>query len=193
MANVSDATNKPIEQMLDELGQQERVEAMLYLIQKLPEMKSAVQSAENFIMFAQSVLADKRSWEPILEEAKEYFEDIPFKLESIRALLLLLNKAPKLLEWVETAETFIDFAQSILQDKQSLTQVTEQIEEKAAPVLENAKRTAEIMKETKALADARQPTNVSIFRLLRLLKDPTVRKMVVYLEAFLEIMNHKHN
>ncbi|KQL45292.1 hypothetical protein AN963_25645 [Brevibacillus choshinensis] len=116
----------------------------------------------------------------------------PYRVEkeSILALFSLLEKMPKLLKYVNTIEQVADFVESVGQDKQSQEYLLKGMKGYIAPVTAQVETGVAVFREAKERAKNNHEA-ISIFGLLRLLKDPTVQKTLRFTQSLLEVLAEK--
>lgn len=181
--STEQANNKS--EIMNELDQPEVKESLLYLIQKLPEIQEAVQSVDSIVKFGQAVMEDS-------ETAKMYeerFSTYPIGYETIEAGIALLGKLPLLLQHVGMIEQITVFVQDVLGDEQSIEQITQSINE--LPGVEEGKGALQLVNEIKERAEVERQEQVSLFTLMKWLKDPTVQKGLHYAKTALTVIGEK--
>lgn len=168
-----------------ELAQPEIQESLTFLIQKLPDIQQSMQSFEQILTFGQSFLQDKNTIQTIEDRLNVY----PINSETVEAGLTLLGKLPMLLQQVELLEQLTVFLQDVLNDEQSLQQINQSLND--LPLVEEGKEVVEIVNEIKARTEMEPQENVSLFTLMKWLKDPTVQKGLHYVKTTLAVLGER--
>ncbi|WP_055747342.1 DUF1641 domain-containing protein [Brevibacillus choshinensis] len=181
---------KSMDMGLEELADPEVQEAIAVLIRKLPRIKDAVLAAEQGVDLATSILQDKESLGSLFDRLGQKCAPYRVEKESILALFSLLEKMPKLLKYVNTIEQVADFVESVGQDKQSQEYLLKGMKGYIAPVTAQVETGVAVFREAKERAKNNHEA-ISIFGLLRLLKDPTVQKTLRFTQSLLEVLAEK--
>ena len=112
------------------------------------------------------------------------------KPEVQESLITLLNQLPQLTEVVTALNKSYEFAQSVATDKVLVDDFANTAKEFAEPVTKTAKNIAVNVMEAKERAE--QSTEViSIFGLMKMLKDPQIQKVLRFASAYLQISNER--
>lgn len=183
MSTEHTQSNSDVKTMLDEPEVQQ---SLLYLIQKLPDIKQAVQSVDSILKFGQAVMQDEETTEMYENRLSTY----PIGYETIEAGIVLLGKLPLLLQHVEMIEQVTVFVQDVLGDEQSLEQIAESVSE--LPGVEEGKGALQLVNEIKERAEVERQEHISIFTLMKWLKDPTVQKGLHYAKTTLTVLGEKN-
>lgn len=179
-----------VDMCLEELADPEVQEAIVTLIRKLPKIKDALVAGEQGLELAASILQDKDSLSGLLGRLEQQFSPYRVEKESIVAVFTLLEKMPKLVKYVNALENVADFVESIGKDKQSQQYLLNGVKGYIASTkVENG---IAVLREAKARAEHNHET-VSIFSLIRLMKDPTVQKTLRFTQSLLEVLAEKTN
>lgn len=168
-----------------ELAEPEVQEALSYLIRKLPEIQQSVQSLDEMVTFGKSVLQDQETIDTFEKRLSVY----PLNAETLEAGIHLIGKLPMLLQHVEMLEQITVFIQDILGDQQSLEQMNQSISE--LPFVKEGKSAMEMAQEIKERAATEPRETVSVFTLMRWLKDPTVQQGLHYVKTTLTVLGEK--
>lgn len=178
------------ENILQELSDPEIQEALVSLIRKLPQVAEALTAAERGMAFVTAVANDRASLGYLLERMEQTYQQLDIGPETVEALVILLEKLPKLAKMAVAVEQWFDFIQAVLQDKESLRQLMEGAKELSAPVTGPLRDTMSLLQEAKQRSAAKQET-ITLFALLKMLKDPTVQKGLQFAQAFLEVVGER--
>lgn len=175
-------------QVKDWLSQEENLESLLYLIDKLPDMAKTVQTIDEALTFTQNTLNDKESMHILFQEAESKLEANNLKIDTLHAQLRMFQLLPTV---VPLLEKFIDistFVKETVQDKESM----ESLSNEMPSVTSFFDESFSVLKETNRRYNGEQQLpNVSIFKLLYLLKDPTIRKGYQYINTMLDVLSEK--
>lgn len=171
--------------LLSQLEQPEVKESLLYLINKLPDIKQTVESIDTAVTFGQSIIEDKDTTKLFEERLSTY----PISFETIEACIQLLGKLPMLLKHVEMLEQLTVFIEDVLGDERSLQQIKTSIQE--LPLVEEGKEAVQLVSEIKERAKIEPKEQVSIFTLMKWLKEPTVQKGLHYVKVALTVLGEK--
>ena len=112
------------------------------------------------------------------------------KPEVQKSLITLLNQLPQLTEVVTAMNKSYEFAQSVATDKVLVDDFAKTAKEFSEPVTKTAKNIAVNVMEAKERAE--QSTEViSIFGLMKMLKDPQIQKVLRFASAYLQVSNER--
>ncbi|EMT44919.1 hypothetical protein [Anoxybacillus flavithermus] len=173
--------------MLQLLENDEQREAIRYFIEKLPQLKDAMESVEEKIAVVQHVMNDKQSLEALLTEFEE--KAAPFRLttEHLEALATLVQLLPTLVQWLQKVEEFLSFVTNVIDDRESMAYVIQGTKD-IVPI----EKGLNILKETnERFQRERDSSPVSLLRMYRLLKHPLIQDGFKYIETLLDVAN-KH-
>lgn len=112
------------------------------------------------------------------------------KPEVQQSLAALVDNLPKLTEMVNTLTKTYDVVQSLASDKVFVNDIKAGFSGVVGPVVDKAKHAAAAAMEA---GDRVQKDNstVSVFGLLKMLKDPNVQKALKFSQAYLDVLNEK--
>ncbi|WLR51706.1 hypothetical protein LC040_02025 [Bacillus tianshenii] len=157
-------------------------QSLQILLEKLPQFVDAILSVEQLLEVATVVLKDKQTTEQYIQK----LEGLNINVDTIEALLQLIEKLPVLMKWLSKAEEVGTFAEAVVKDEQSLASLKNSVEELINPAKGKAQEGVSLLTEVKQRAESSQG-QISIFTIMRWLKDPTVQKTLSYVQAFLEV------
>jgi uncharacterized protein YjgD (DUF1641 family) len=175
-----------IESILRDLEKQEQLNSLHYLVQKLPEFVNVVQAMEGQLSFMQSVLTDKKSLTHLAEECENRWESLHITKDHTEALLKVTQLLPRVVPLLEKLEETILFVQNVWQDNKSVDYLVNSVKG-AIPI----QRGKEIIKETNERFAVEKDTNINIFKMYKLLKDPIIQKGFRYVETMLDVVQAK--
>ncbi|WP_158737769.1 hypothetical protein [Alteribacillus sp. YIM 98480] len=167
-----------------QLSDPEIQESLTILLQKLPRIKEAVLFSERAIDFVAAVSQDEETLQKFIGNAGKELSAYHLNEESLRSLTTLIKKLPNIIKVVSVLEDLLEFGKNVLQDDDSLDYIKEGMEEMATPIFSPLKEAKERTEQ-----DNQQ---VSIFTLLKWLKEPQVQKGLKYVHALLEVYSEKH-
>lgn len=114
------------------------------------------------------------------------------KPEVQESLTTLVEQLPKLTELVNILTKSYDFAQTVATDEVLKSDTVGAITELVEPVKDTVKSMAATAIEAKDRAEESNEV-ISIFGLLKLLKDPQAQKMFRFVNAYLQISAERNN
>ncbi|WP_121614305.1 hypothetical protein [Mesobacillus foraminis] len=171
---------------IDELNKPEVLESLQKLIEKLPDLTQKLDQADHLLSFGQSILHDSRT----MDKLKLKLDSTNLDSNTLAAALRLLEKLPLLLELTEKLETIVRFAENVLADEKSVSYLQGSIKEYTEPICEKAIKAQSLYKEVQAKAEA-NTQHISIFTVLKWMKDPSVQRMLSYVQAMIDTMPKK--
>lgn len=170
----------------NKLEQPEIQEAIVSFLQNLPTYEKQLQQIGQLANFGQAILSDKEA----LAAYDQMMRTYNVNLETIEAIIKLLEKLPRLHQTIEQVENIIDFINSILQDKTTLNILTESLKEYANPIVEKGQSSISLLKEIQKEAETTQEP-IKLTTIYKWLKDPTVQKALQYVQATLTVLSKK--
>lgn len=186
MENSTTQSNGDVLQLIAELEKPEVQASLISLLGKLPEIEQQMTSLGNVVDFGKTVFQDDAS----LSKYDELVSTYNLSLETVAALVALLEKLPNLVKMIDQLERIIDFVTAILQDKQSTEYLISNMKEYAAPTIEKGREGLALLKEVQSRVEC-NPHTIKLYSLVRWLKDPIVQKSLCYVQATLEVLNEK--
>lgn len=118
--------------------------------------------------------------------------DLLLNPEIQESLVTVLREMPKVASMVRTFGDFYDLFNSILSDPSAIDTILVPIGNKIEPIQEKITNAKELLQEAKDRSE-NDSTHVSLFALLRLLKDPTVQKNLRMVQALLTLISERNN
>jgi uncharacterized protein YjgD (DUF1641 family) len=173
---------------VNELSNPEVQEALLLLIQKLPVIKEAVVKAEQGVELATGFVSDSRSIDDLAKGVNQ-LSAIAMNTENLEALTTILDKLPRIAQTIAMLDRVMPLVETYAKPEfiQTLVETAGVL---ATPVTEKYQNGASIVKEAKERAEQNN-TQISIFGVLKMLKDPAVQKGLKFSQALLEILSEK--
>lgn len=165
-------------------------EALASALEKLPKMLQQYTELEKKLEFVTAVFNDKDSLLYLMDSFDKDLPEVNVDRETLQAVATLINKLPKFAKYAEYAETFLDFGQAVISDKESIQYLTKGMESLTAPICQMMQQGASILEDVKKRAD-KEETPVGIFTLLKMLKDPTVQSGLQLIRAILAVIEDR--
>ena len=189
---MSDATTTHAASWQTVLSQPETERALLRLIEALPLWSERLEKLDQTLSFAEEVLKDKDSMNYMLEGLQADLPPVTLDKETVFALVKLMDKLPKLVSVLEKIEPAFDFAMAVTEDKDALSYLYEGAVSYVQPALHKAEEAKTIVEEIKKRAQADR-TPVTIFGLLKMLKDPLVQDVLITARTALAVLGERKN
>lgn len=172
--------------LLEKLQQPDIQSALISLLHNLPTYEKNLEAIGNIADFGKSIIQDKQA----IQKYDELVRSYNINLETIEALVGLLEKLPRLYKLIEQLESLIDFASAVLVDQQTLDYATVSIKSYTEPLLQKGKQGLSLVEEIQQQAQA-MTEPVKLFTIIKWLKDPTVQKSLKFAQATLTVLNRK--
>ncbi|MFT9846555.1 DUF1641 domain-containing protein [Aneurinibacillus sp. REN35] len=189
----AEMNNQPAKQdtalWANELSNPEVQEALATLIHKLPQIKDAVEKAEQGIAAVSTFATDMDSLNYIAEGVDK-FSKVALNKENLEALTVLIESLPRLAKMVTLLDKVATTVEPLVTDKNSLAYLFDTAKVVTSPVTDRVEEGVSIVKEAQARAEQNRET-ISIFGLMKMLKDPAVQKGLKFTQAFLDILSEK--
>lgn len=170
---------------LNELENPEVQESLAYLIQKLPDLQKGLEKVENFAQFSQNAMMDKET----ISRFENNLNYSSVNADSLDALFKLIGKLPMLLELVEKLEQMTVFIENTLGDRRSIESLYESLI--AQPVVEQGQDVIKTLTAIKEKAETTPQEPISIFTVLKWIKDPSTQKVLHYIQSTIDVINKK--
>ena len=186
MSNGSTHEGGDLLQLITELEKPEIQQSLTSLLTKLPELEKSMDSIGNVVHFGKAVFEDQTS----LNKYDQLLSTFQLNMETITAMVALLEKLPKLVKLIEQLEDIAEFVTAILKDEQSIAYLSSTMKEHAEPWLQKGKDGLSLLEEVQNRMEC-NPQNIKIFSLVKWLKDPLVQKGLCYIQATMEVLNER--
>ncbi len=167
-----------------QLQQPETQEAIVKLLVNLPAYQKNLETLGEWIDFGKAVLQDKHA----LNKYDELIRSYNLDLETVEALISLLEKLPRLNELVKTLDNFLQFGEAILHDDASLNYAAASLKSYTDPITEKGRRGLDLVKDIQERAHA-DSEPIKLFTILKWLKEPSVQQALKYVQATLTTLN----
>lgn len=169
-----------------QLNQPETQKALVQLLANLPTYQKNLQQLDELIAFGTAVLQDEQA----IEKYDNLIQSYNLNIETVQALINLLEKLPRLNELIETLDNVISFAESALKDEETMDYAINSIQSYTDPIVEKGKQGMDIAKEIKQDAQMHEEP-ISIFQMMKWMKEPSVQQGLRYVRAALTAFNNK--
>lgn len=121
---------------------------------------------------------------------KEDLLDQLLKPEVQESLTLLVEELPKLTQMVGVLTKSFDFVQAVASDEVLKSDTAGAIKEIVEPVVGSVKNMAATVIEAQDRANESTET-ISLFGMMKMVKDPQVQKMLRFLNAYLQVSGER--
>lgn len=172
----------------EELSNPSVQEALTALIQKLPQINEALGKLEQGIGVISSLSTDTQMISNITEPISQ-ISKVALNKENVEALASIADKLPKIAQSLELLDKVVPIIEKVGQ-KENWVAVAGLVEVLAAPITDRVQDGMSVVKEAKQRSE-QNTSVVSIFGVLKLLKDPLVQDGLKFIQALLEVVNEK--
>lgn len=154
------------------------------VINRLAEWDQTLADLHTAVAFGKELIQDRDSMRYLLGTAAE---EIPLRLDrdALLACVELLNRLPDLVALLKPVLQFAEFAKSVLEDRDSMQYLLSSAAE-LAPFTRYIQEGRDMVLEAKRVAD-QDGSQVTVFSLLRLFKEPMVQKSLRFVKAFVQV------
>ncbi|WP_078411186.1 hypothetical protein [Priestia abyssalis] len=175
-----------LEPLLSLLKQKEIQSSLINALEKLPGLVNQYSALERTINFIQSVINDKESLEYIFDRLEKDLQPYILNKDSLEAFFSLVESLPKYVKYLSLIEPIIDFILSVSNDKESVDYLFEGVQEVTEPIQQKVQNGWTILQKAKKEAE-RARTPVTIFTVIKLMKEPAVQQGLHFAKALLTI------
>ena len=166
------------------LTQPEVERALLALVERLPKIEQSLRRLEDAADFGAAVMRD----EQVKRKIDSFLDQSNLQIETLEAAMQLLEKLPMLLNVVNQLENVAAFAQDVYQDEASKAMIGQRIDEYVTPLKQRADWTRDTWTEVRRRAEGDE-RQVTLFSLIRWLKEPSVQHGLKYMQATIEVLS----
>lgn len=159
-------------------------------LDKLPDMMEKYDAIDRMLTFVKEVVSDTGALDYLLGGLKDDLPPVHFSRATLESAVILLDKLPKVTKYVQVMEQLFDTVEAVATDKQSLEYLVNGVREIIEPWRSRARDGVSLFQEAQQRA-AHDTTFISIFSLLKLLKDPSMQKGIRLFKAFLQIVDER--
>lgn len=174
--------------LLEELSDPEVLQALITLIHKLPDLNQAINKMEQGISMVTMTVSDPEVLNQFTEPVNQLTK-IALQQDNLEALSTIVEKLPRIAKSVELLDQIAPFVEFISK-RETLTAFAEVLELVTDPVRCRMQEGMSMVKEAQQRAK-RDPSTISIFGVLKLLKDPTVQDGLKFIQAFLDVWQER--
>ncbi|CQR55190.1 DUF1641 domain-containing protein [Paenibacillus sonchi] len=122
---------------------------------------------------------------------KEDLLDQLLKPEVQESLTTLVEQLPQITQLVGALTKSLDFVQTVAADEVLKNDTVGAIKELAEPVVDSVKTMAATVIEAKDRANE-SSENITLFGMMRMIKDPQVQKMLRFMNAYLQVSGERN-
>lgn len=122
---------------------------------------------------------------------KEDLLDQLLKPEVQESLTTLVEQLPQITQLVGALTKSLDFVQTVAADEVLKSDTVGAIKELAEPVVDSVKTMAATVIEAKDRANE-SSENITLFGMMRMIKDPQVQKMLRFMNAYLQVSGERN-
>ncbi|MNI00253.1 hypothetical protein D3C73_530490 [compost metagenome] len=122
---------------------------------------------------------------------KEDLLDQLLKPEVQESLTTLVEQLPQITQLVGALTKSLDFVQTVASDEVLKNDTVGAIKELAEPVVDSVKTMAATVIEAKDRANE-SSENITLFGMMRMIKDPQVQKMLRFMNAYLQVSGERN-
>lgn len=122
---------------------------------------------------------------------KEDLLDQLLKPEVQESLTTLVEQLPQITQLVGALTKSLDFVQTVASDEVLKSDTAGAIKELAEPVVDSVKTMAATVIEAKDRANE-SSENITLFGMMRMIKDPQVQKMLRFMNAYLQVSGERN-
>ncbi|AIQ68402.1 MULTISPECIES: DUF1641 domain-containing protein [Paenibacillus] len=122
---------------------------------------------------------------------KEDLLDQLLKPEVQESLTTLVEQLPQITQLVGALTKSLDFVQTVASDEVLKSDTVGAIKELAEPVVDSVKTMAATVIEAKDRANE-SSENITLFGMMRMIKDPQVQKMLRFMNAYLQVSGERN-
>lgn len=187
---MTESTMDRSQELLDALGDARLQQALITALEKVPKMVEQYTALEKTVDFIQEVVSDRASASYLIEGIKSDLPDVTLNRDTLNAMLMLMDKLPKLVETLSALEKFMDLGQAVLNDKESINHLMNGAKDLVEPIQTKVKSTLSMVEEAKERAKE-DSSPVTVFAMLKLLKDPNVQYGFHFVKALVSVMSER--
>lgn len=184
-------TTDKLQNVVQTLEQEEQLQSLQYIANRLPQITSFMQTVEGQLSFLTSSLQDAQSLGVIVEGIEKKVEQLHINKEHLDAVLTITHLLPRLVPVIDQVDKIASFAQSVFTDERTVDQFITTTTETAyewLPIEEGK----QVLEETQAAFETRKnQADISVFGLMKMLKEPVVQDALKYADSFISVMNKR--
>ncbi|WP_367306524.1 DUF1641 domain-containing protein [Alicyclobacillus acidocaldarius] len=171
------------------LGDPDFQEKFVRVIERLAEWDEVLGDLPAAIAFGRELVQDRESMRYLMASASE---EIPLRVDrdTLVALAEILNALPTLVELMRPLLQFAEFAKAVLEDRASVEYLFASLTSEFESMQRRMEEARIIAREAGRIA-AEDRTPVTVWSLIRLLKEPAVQKGLHYAKAFVQVAQER--
>jgi uncharacterized protein YjgD (DUF1641 family) len=190
MSETQNSNNPNINPLAEALSRPEIQASIANALENLTDFLEKYDAVNRMLTFANEVMKDKESLSQLLNGLKGEFPSVHLSRETLESALILLDKLPKISKYVQVMEQIFDTLESVATDKQSLGYLFNSAKEIVEPLSSKVQDGVSMIQEVQIRAESiTRP--VTLFSVLKLLKDPSVQRGFQLFSAFLEVVGER--
>ncbi|MDP9728127.1 hypothetical protein FY534_06505 [Alicyclobacillus sp. TC] len=191
MSVEQEVTRRTQDSLTDILSNPEIQSSLVKALEKLPNIMEKYDALDRMLSFANEVFKDGDSMDYLLNGIKTDLPPIHLNRDTLESAFILLDKLPKLAKYVQQMELAIDIVESFVTDKQSIEYLTNGINDIVEPWRSKIQDGVSIVKEAQQRA-AKDQSTLSVFSLMKLVKDPTMQKGLHIIKEILTVIGERN-
>lgn len=180
-------TNPKFDDVLKGLEQDKQVESLAYLVEKLPDLVDTMKVVEDKADFLISSLTDQQSLSVIAKDTEKKINDLQIDETHFDAILKMTHMLPRLVPMMEQMDNIVAFLEDVATDEKTVSMLIDGIND-IVPIKESTEILEETNEHFKANSDQ---SDISIFGLMKMLKDPVVQDGLKYTQSLLHVINKR--
>ena len=184
---------RDLTEVVSTLERDEQLESLSYLVDKLPTFVSTLQAVEDKLAFVAASMQDERSLELIADDVEGKIERLHIDSTHLDAMMTMVQLLPRLVPVIEQVDNVVAFAESVWGDKRTVDQLTTTMTETVKEYVPIDKGKAIIEETKEEFERTKDDSPITIFGLMKMLKDPVVQDGLKYAQAFLTTVQKHRN
>lgn len=180
-------TNPKFDDVLKGLEQDKQIESLAYLVEKLPDLVDTMKVVEDKADFLISSLSDQQSLSVLAEDTEKKINDLQIDETHFDAILKMTHMLPRLVPMMEQMDNIVAFLEDVATDEKTVSMLIDGMND-IVPIKESTEILEETNKHFKANSNQ---SDISIFGLMKMLKDPVIQDGLKYTQSLLHVVN-KH-
>lgn len=157
--------------------------ALVSLAERLPEIEKSLRRLEDAVDFGMATMNDQQ----VKDKVDLLLDSSNIQIETLEAALKLVEKLPMLLQVTNQLENIFAFGQDVYSDPKARDLIGQRVDEYVTPIIEKAETTRTLVKEVQLRVE-RDNRHISLFSLMRWMKEPSVQHGLKYMQATIEVL-----
>lgn len=158
-------------------------QALVSLAERLPEIEKSLRRLEDAVDFGMATMNDQQ----VKDKVDLLLDSSNIQIETLEAALKLVEKLPMLLQVTNQLENIFAFGQDVYNDPKTRDLIEQRVDEYVTPIKEKAETTRALVEEVQLRVE-RDNRHISLFSLMRLMKEPSVQHGLKYMQATIEVL-----